>query len=194
MRLTKWLACLTVPALVFAACSTEEDEDDETKAAALADGTYTASAISCSSGQTGSVYELPYYMAFMGNLDGVTHTLTLADGAVSEVIQDADCKLTRTGKVKKNEEPYFQETGEETYTFEPTGCTFSATVNGTSQELDGTTLANDVFENEAEDPEGDIPWEVSTSNSVSSLSYGPVDLTMLGCGAADTITRTLTKQ
>ncbi len=117
--------------LSLSACG---DDSSSSSGVAIENGTYQITGLVCAdTGEAPDFSTATNGAAAPASLrafnDLTTHTVTITDTAVTEVAEDADCKMTVEQTVLSNKDGKIQLALATSYTWEPSDCTFSVTYN-----------------------------------------------------------------
>jgi hypothetical protein len=160
-------------------------------APAVADGSYDLSAPTCAATNVAPTYESPAAPAALRDFAELTsHQATLKAGVLTETVSDADCSLTATQSVYKNEGTTLQLKQTMAYAFTPAGCGFVVTVGGTSIPVDASFGGGQVFAGSASTDPG-ATLTIAITGDASSVTSQP--LGGLGCGDTGQFRWTWTK-
>lgn len=185
-----WLISLS--ALAFGGCGDGGSGSASSGATpAVADGTYDLSAPTCAATGAAPTYESPAAPAALRDFAELTsHQAKLEAGVLTETVSDADCTLTATQSVYKNEGTSLQLKQTMAYAFTPAGCSFVVTIGGTSIPVDASFGGGQVFaDNASTDPGATLT--IAATGNASSVTSQP--LGGLGCGDTGQFRWTWTK-
>lgn len=113
---------------------------------------------------TGKAPEYPavsYRVALFDFDQLAEHTLAVSSHDVKEVFRTETCRVETTRSIYQNYDGFFSTRHDRKYVFEPTGCTLSATAQGTPYKIgpDYSDLLKD-----GEDRAEELPYEVTTDD------------------------------
>ena len=182
--------CCFVAALAIA-CGEEEDVDK------LEDGVYTINEPICTSTGAAPAYSSGTIRALFHQFDVTTHTMTISGATTVETLADADCTVTTTETLAKNEKNEVQWQQTEANTFSPGGCTLSVTHNGVVTEVgkgaDGDSAFN-PFVDSTSTSASSVVYSLTINDNFYTLTSATADWSFAGCGTSDSLQITYVKQ
>jgi hypothetical protein len=129
---------------------------------ALPLGSYDLSAPVCGSTNEAPLYPQINHRVALFDFDDLTeHTLTVANREVTEVWKTKDCAVTATRSIFQNYDGVFSTRHDRRFTFDPPGCTLTATVQTTTFRV-GPEFS-DLLKDSADRTE-ELPFQVQTDD------------------------------